>query len=453
MQFSTFNQFCLYAESFVNLEKKNSNYDVRSYRLDRMRAILDFIGNPHLEYKTIHIAGSKGKGSTANFLAKAIEALGYKTAMYSSPHLVDYKERFTLAGKFFSEAELVFAANTLFSKLETFSFSDQWGTSLPTTFELLTAFAFLLFAQTNCQWAVIETGLGGRLDATNVIEAEAAVITPIELEHTAILGDTITLIATEKSKIIKNNKPVFLAYQVDEARDVFYKEAQINNSAVYDLKDNIKSISTKTTKAGQAVDIVWSDGQKDSLLLNMLGYVQAQNCALALMVLKHLDLYRNDVTIRALEAAKMVGRMEIISYEPTIIIDGAHTVKSLKYLIQSFVELYGDNTSTVIYGALEDKDHIHMSHYLLKHFKNIIVSTPGTFKKSDVDSLYSLLKVEANGYPNNPNVYLEKDPNCALRLALKLTTNDYAILCTGSFYMGGEIVTAFQNKDIEVACP
>ena len=453
MQFSTFDEFCMYAESFVNLEKKNSNYDVRNYRLDRMNALLNHIGNPHLEYKTLHIAGSKGKGSTANFLATAIEKLGYKTALYTSPHLVDYRERFSLAGKFFSENELVLAANTLVQKLSDFTFTDQWGTSQPTTFELLTTFAFLLFALTKCQWAVIETGLGGRLDATNVINPVAAIITPIELEHTAILGDTITLIATEKSKIIKKGIPLFLAFQDKESRTVFYKEAQQNNSPVYDLKKEVKRISTKTTKEGQLVNIEWQEGQITSMVLNMLGYVQAENSALALLVLKHLGLYKENLSESALQEAKMAGRMEIIAYNPTIIIDGAHTVKSLSHLTESFVELYGEEGNSVIYGALEDKDHVHMSHYLLKHFTNIIVSTPGTFKKSDPDSLYALLKVEAHGYPNNPNIFLEKDPNCALRLALKLTDKEHAILCSGSFYMGGEIISAFQRKNIEVACP
>ncbi|MFA7539910.1 MAG: bifunctional folylpolyglutamate synthase/dihydrofolate synthase, partial [Sphaerochaetaceae bacterium] len=206
MQFTNFDQFCLYMESFANLERKTGDYSPREYRLDRMGKLLTHLGNPERSFKSIHIAGSKGKGSTAIFIAKGLSALGYKTGLYASPHLVDYRERFTLSGTFFSEEALVKSGNSLVEKLEGFSFSDEWGVSEPTAFELYTAYAYLLFKENKCSWAVIETGLGGRLDATNTLTPEASVITPIELEHTAILGNTLSLIAYEKGKIIKEGR-------------------------------------------------------------------------------------------------------------------------------------------------------------------------------------------------------------------------------------------------------
>ena len=446
-------------ESFTNLERRNSGYTVRLYRLDRMRSLLEHIGNPQNDFLSIHIAGSKGKGSTASFLAKGLQALGYKTGLYTSPHLCDYRERFTLAGTFFSEEELISVANTLVQRLEGFQFTDEWGTADPTAFELYTAFAFLLFSLTECSWAVIETGLGGRLDATNTITPKASVITPIELEHTAILGHTITLIATEKAKIIKSGVPVFIGRQSEAARNVFIEEALAQGSRLPELEIEVESLATRTPMAGERVKITWKDGEETKLLLGMRGEVQAENSALALLVLRNLGLYLPQTTERALESARLPGRMEFIAHNPAIIIDGAHTVESLRHLVNSFMQLFGTEGNTVIYGALEDKDHVHMTRNILGVFDHIIVSKPGSFKKSDPDGLFLLLQQEARQMLAPPRVYLEKDPDKALRLAESLTGEHQAILCTGSFYLGGEIAAAYRRTartsvdELEVACP
>ncbi|HCG62657.1 MAG TPA: bifunctional folylpolyglutamate synthase/dihydrofolate synthase [Sphaerochaeta sp.] len=460
MQFSDFDQFCSYMESFTNLEKKNNGYTVRLYRLDRMRALLDHIGNPERDFKAIHVAGSKGKGSTASFLAQGLTALGLKTGLYTSPHLCDYRERFTLAGTFFDDTELVAAANMLVHRLEGFHFEDEWGTAEPTAFELYTSFAFLLFSHTRCAWAVIETGLGGRLDATNTITPVASVITPIELEHTAILGDSIPLIAGEKAKIIKAGVPVFISRQREDARRVFVEEARVQQSRLYDLQVEVEALVTRTEPDGQHAAITWKDGTVTRLLLAMRGEVQAENCALALLVLKTLGVYRPEITEEALQTARLPGRMELISTAPPIIIDGAHTVESLRHLLNSFTQLYGTTGNTVIYGVLEDKDHIHMTRLLLPLFERIIVARPGTFKKSNPEALFLLLQEEIKEMRNPPRLFLEKDPDKALELAMETTAFPHAILCTGSFYLGGDIVAAFrkveqlESKEREVvACP
>jgi dihydrofolate synthase/folylpolyglutamate synthase len=452
MRFNDFDHFCSYMESFTNLERRNSGYTVRLYRLDRMRALLHHIGNPQDEFKSIHIAGSKGKGSTASFLAKGLEAAGFKTGLYTSPHLCDYRERFTLSGTWFTEDQLVGAANELVTRLEGFSFADEWGTAEPTAFELYTAFAFLLFSLAGCDWAVIETGLGGRLDATNTIMPVASVITPIELEHTAILGHTITLIASEKAKIIKPGIPVFISRQCDEARSVFIQEAQSQHAVLTDLTIEVESLAHRTTAEGEQVHVTWKDGSETRLLLSMRGEVQAENSSLALLVLKRLGLYVPQVTELALQEARLPGRMEFICLDPPIVIDGAHTVESLRHLMSSFMQLYGKKGNTVIYGALEDKDHVHMTHLLLPVFDRIIVSKPGTFKKSDPDSLYTLLQEESKEMVDPPVIILEKDPQKALHMALEQTEKANAILCTGSFYLGGEIVRAYRAMQ-EAACP
>ncbi|MFA7590801.1 MAG: folylpolyglutamate synthase/dihydrofolate synthase family protein [Sphaerochaetaceae bacterium] len=448
MQFTDFNQFCSFMESFMNLEKRTGTYSVRHYRLDRMHAILDHIGHPEKDFLSIHVTGSKGKGSTACFLAKGLETLGFKTGLYLSPHLHDYRERFTLAGSFFPEEQLVDAANELVDRLKGFSFSDELGQSDPTAFELFTTFSFMLFSLTKCQWAVIETGLGGRLDATNTIVPQASVITPIELEHTAILGHTINLIAIEKSKIIKSGIPVFISRQPEEARNVFAEEAAQKHSRLYDLVAEVERLHTHTERERQQCTIEWRSGEETFLSLSMLGEVQAENAALALIVLKSMDLYRAGATEKALEHARLPGRLDKISEVPPVYVDGAHTVQSLRHLVNTFNQMFPGGANTVIYGALLDKDHVHMSHLLLPYFNHIIISRPGTFKKSDPEALFLLFKEELSEYPN-VRLYLEQDPVKALELAMKSVSAEGAILCTGSFYLAGDIVKAHEQLQRE----
>jgi dihydrofolate synthase/folylpolyglutamate synthase len=431
-------------ESFTNLEKRSDNYTNRYYRLDRMHKLLEYIGNPQSSFASIHIAGSKGKGSTAIFIASGLEAAGYKTGMYLSPHVSNYRERFTRCGSYFSEEEYVSAANLLFSRLDGFTFSDQWGTTEPTTFELFTAFSFTLFEYTKCEWAVIETGLGGRLDATNTLKPKAVVLTPIELEHTAILGNTITLIASEKAKIIKTGIPTFVSRQTPEALQVFRDEAEKVNSRMFELTSVVESLHRRTTVEGEHVSIEWKDGHITTLLLQMRGEVQAENVALALYVLTSLGVYIKESTETALQNATLPGRMEFVDPTIPLIVDGAHTVESLRHLVNSMVQLYGIQGSTLLFGALEGKDHIHMARLLLPVFDTIIISQPGTFKKSDPEALYQLFLDEAKNMSQAPQILLEKDAYKALHLAQQLSAKVRPILATGSFYLAGDVKKAYE---------
>ena len=444
MQFTSFQEVVTYMESFTNLEKQTDHYTTRTYRLDRMHAILSHIGNPERTFKKIHLAGSKGKGSTASYLASGLTSLGYKTGLYVSPHLADYRERFTQSGTFFSDALLVEAGNGLKARLEGFSFSDQWGETLPTTFELFTSFAYLLFSLSGCEWAVIETGLGGRLDATNTITPEACVLCPIELEHTKILGDTLGQIAYEKSKIIKHKVPVFIGYQEPEVMDVFCKEAQSQQSVVTKLSEELLTHSYKITNNGEIVEYWWRDKTHEVLTLSMMGKVQAQNCALALLVLRKLDLF-GEQTIAALQQSTLPGRFQKIAENPDIYLDGAHTAHSLSALLESFSSLYPSEENTIIYGALEDKDHSHMGELVLDHFSKVIISQPGTFKKSDISLIEQKLRTLASTRTKEYDIRLLSDNQEALSSAIASTPSNAAILVCGSFYLAGGVKTAYDT--------
>ena len=438
MRIDSFNDVIRFTESFINLEKQTAHYTTRIYRLDRMHTLLAHLGNPERAFRKIHLAGSKGKGSTASYLASALTALGYTTGLYLSPHLVDYRERFTLSGTFFDEELLIEAGRELVTKLEGFTFVDEWGETHPTTFELFTAFAYLLFKRAGCTWAVIETGLGGRLDATNTIEPEAVVLCPIELEHTNILGNTLTEIATEKSKIIKKAVPVFIGYEQDEAMEVFLKEVEAQKCPSYRLANELNSLTSRTTLEGEQVHIQWSDGREDVLTLRMRGKVQAQNSALALLVLEKLGL-DDDSILPAFENNQLPGRFQQLAEKPYLYVYGAHTTNSLRELLYSFSSLHPDTANTVIFGALEDKDHTHMVSLILDHFSTIIISQPGTFKKSDIHALKQLIQSMAELRSEPYHILLVPDNLEALKTAYDLTATDAAILCCGSFYLAGGI--------------
>ncbi len=444
MQISSFEDVIRFTEQFTNLEKQTSHYTTRTYRLDRMHHLLAHLGNPEQAFKKIHLAGSKGKGSTASYLSSALTAMGYKTGLYLSPHLVDYRERFTLSGTFFDDALLVETGQELADSIDGFTFRDEWGETNPTTFELFTAYAYMLFKNSGCSWAVIETGLGGRLDATNTITPEASVLCPIELEHTKILGSTIKEIAAEKSKIIKRGVPVFIGLEEGEALDVFLAEAKEQKSTPYLLKEHLSSLTSSTTRDGEQVHYRWKNGEEEHLCLSMRGMVQAQNSALAMLVLKTLGLF-DRAMLPSFEANQIPGRFQQLSKDPCLYVDGAHTTRSLQALLSSFSSLHPTQETTVIFGALEDKDHTHMLSLLLDYFQRIIISRPGTFKKSDIKQLHDLLLALAAKRDKHYDILLIEDNLAALKEALSLTAKEGAILTCGSFYLAGGIKSAYEQ--------
>lgn len=425
MQFETFDQVVKYMESFT------AKVTDRDSHIRRMKAIMQALDNPQNSYKTIHLAGSKGKGSTAAFLANSIEALGYKTGLYMSPHVSDYRERFTNSGKFFPDNLMIAVGNKLKEGIDKLDFS-------PRTFELYTAFAFLLFKEAGCTWAVIETGLGGRLDATNILNPQAVVLTPIELEHTEILGDTIEKIAVEKSKIIKPDTPVFISYQQPQAMDVFLKEASENNSPVYTLKDMVLSLEEQTNTDFESVKLHIGDIYTE-YRLRMLGKVQAFNSALAILTLAKLGLYRKGITEKALEDTIIPGRLEKIKKERMFFIDGAHTKESIKNLMISFRQMYPSKEGVCIFGCVADKKFEWMSREILDCFDTIIVSKPGSFKKSNPQALFDYMVSVKN---NNQKVLLKENTADAIQEAINLSQAEQPILVCGSFYLAGAVKEA-----------
>ena len=279
--------------AFDNFAPSLPDPRIKELRLERMERLLAHLGNPERSYRTYHTAGSKGKGSTSAYLASLLSGAGRITGLYTSPHLFTIRERFTLSGEMFPDKLYIDVCNMLLDKMKTFSLPSSLGSEKPTVFEMYTAYGYLLFREYGCTDAVIETGIGGRLDATNTIEPEAVFLTPVELEHTDILGKTISSIATEKSKIITSS-PVFISRQRKEAEDVFLEEAGRRHATVHLFRNEIMDFSSSTEKDGEHVSFT-IDGRKFTLTLQMATEAMAENAALAILGAERLSLLDNVV--------------------------------------------------------------------------------------------------------------------------------------------------------------
>ncbi|MCK5734867.1 MAG: bifunctional folylpolyglutamate synthase/dihydrofolate synthase [Spirochaetaceae bacterium] len=430
-------------EARTNLEKGippgNPN---RVYRLDRMRTLCTAFGNPEDSFRTIHLAGSKGKGSTAAYIAALLKSAGRRVGVYASPHLLNYRERFRIEGEDFPEEAALLTAQALLRKLPGIE-SDLPGEGGATTFELLTLFAFLLFRKIGCDTAVLETGLGGRLDATNVINnPEAVVFTPIEKEHTEVLGKRIKDIAGEKAGIMKSSpgSPGFTAPQHLSGIRILRKKAVETSTKLMELSSNIRRITGAGRDSEKFVwNLIWKDGREEKISLNMGGKIQAENAALALMVVRQLE--PETVSIQtALASVSLPGRFQFLKLNPAIILDGAHTPRSIAALAEAFTQVTAENHCSrpiLIFGSVSGKDHRAMARKLCRghkpYFQEVIISTPGTFKPSNPE------KVAESFRKTGADVTLIPDPKAAWETALKSAGDKCPILITGSFFMAGEI--------------
>jgi len=419
-------------EAFTNFEKA-PDLTKRGYRLDRMKLLLDCFDNPHLKAKVIHIAGSKGKGSTAAYTASILQEAGYKTGMFSSPHISDYRERISVQGGFAKESVYVENMNRIKTLIEGDKYLSLPGGSEPTTFELLTLLAFLVFEHTKCQWVVLETGLGGRLDATNLVDPVVVLLTPIELEHTDLLGDTIEKIATEKAGIIKKNRPAFSSSQKEEALKAFENKCREVDAPFHYLPDLTIEIDVTTSLPHSSLSILWRSGRTNRSDMQMAGIHQGDNCALAIAAIRYLfpDLDDNLIN-RAIGKTFIPGRMEIIGSNPHFMIDGAHTERSVSMALETFGKMFGKR-GILIFGSVEGKDSEAMAEVLRGKFESVIISRPGTFKKSHPEQLFQIFK------KLNKNCHLIEDPVEAERKARDLSRGELPVLVTGSFYMAAEI--------------
>ena len=445
--FTSSNEVFAWLEKFINLERGQKP---KSFRLDRMRFLAELAGSPERCAPSIHIAGSKGKGSVTAMSAAMLTASGFRAARYMSPHITDIRERITLNDSFFSEEVYCAAGNELrvvteetLPKAANPLFNPALDNGCePTFFELLTLFFFLCARHGGCDVMVVETGMGGRLDSTNILDPLASVITLIELEHTGFLGDAIEKVAAEKAGIIKQGRPLVLAKQSASVLEVFKNKAQEKTSELIYLPEAADIADVRVTADGTDFTLFLKPEnliarQKPlSLSIPIPGKVQAENAALAIAAVKTAFPQISDEAVRkGLAGLKIPGRFEKISEaaKPPFIIDGAHTPQSLSLCIETFCLLYGEG-GILLFGCAADKDASAMAKTACPRFAKIIITTPGNFKISNPALVYETFAAQAGN-----KAVLVPDTREAVKKTLEIAGEKLPVLGTGSFYLVSEI--------------
>ena len=398
--------------------------DVAALGLRRTAEMLRRLGDPQAGIKLIHVAGTKGKGSTAATIATIARSAGVSTGVYATPHLHTFRERILIDDEPLSELEFA-AIVEILQPIDRALQVDEPDIGEPTAFEVATAMALLAFARAGVDLAVVEVGMGGRLDATNVVTPNVAAITSISLDHMAILGDSLAEIAAEKGGIIKPGCPVVVGPQAPEALAVLERIATERESPIYPA-------GRDWHVDGERLSGPWGDWHDVRLALR--GSHQMENTGIALMALWLLDprLLADEQRARAaLASVSWPGRFERVASDPTIIVDGAHNVDSIARLAQTVAEArYG--RLTVILGISRDKDVEGMVAALAALSPSIIATASHNPRAADPDRLAAA--AHTNGLP----VEVVVDVATAVHLARSRSQSDDLILVTGSLYAVAE---------------
>jgi dihydrofolate synthase/folylpolyglutamate synthase len=442
-----------YLYSFVDYSlTRQDRYSPEKFDLDRMHEFMEHLGRPHKIYPVIHVAGTKGKGSVSAMCASALQAAGYEVGLYTSPHLQDYTERIQINRQPISDSALVELVDEIRPYLDA-------GTQL-TTFEITTSLAFLYFARQEIDIAVLEVGLGGRLDATNIVQPLVAVITSISYDHTNFLGETLAEIAGEKAGIIKRSVPVVSAPQKDEARLVIERIATERSAPLIQVgRDFLYAQESRSIRSGQSF-LVWSASEQPlvneyiesggfqeweptRLYIPLLGYHQVENAATAyttLQVVKGggIQLSESDIR-RGFSEVSWSGRFEILQHDPPVVIDSAHNRDSALKLRLALDDYYPGRPVLMIFGASEDKDVNGMFAELMPRVSRVIATRSTHPRSMDPEGLKDL----AHRY-GRPAVAFQTIEE-AIEEAFRVVDDNAMVLVTGSLFIAAGVRETWKN--------
>jgi dihydrofolate synthase/folylpolyglutamate synthase len=443
--FKTYDEALKYLQTKTDYEQeKHLRYNIDTFNLKRMERLLALVGNPHNKVDTVHIAGTKGKGSTATMLAKMLEANGYKVGLYTSPHVVDLHERIRVNSEMINKSAMLGLINRIYKPVEKLS-----KESCPTFFEIMTAIAFMHFSDARADVAIIETGLGGRLDSTNVIKPKVVGITSLSFDHQKQLGNTIEEIAREKAGIFKHGVPVVTVQQDPTAMKVL-KTAAAAVKAPFsvtgvDIDFSHRFETSPEHGPHNRVCLTTSTSKFEHLRVPLHGIHQAINCGLALAMLDKLKylgyIIDNDKAAKGLSQVKLPGRMEMICEDPRILIDAAHNAASIRALMHAIGQSIPYDSMIVIFGCNEDKDYKGMLRELQFGADKVIFTRSNSVKAMSPDAL-----AEHYGSISGKMCQSAASIGEALRLAKSAVGKEDLICITGSFYLIGQAKVRFQTN-------
>jgi dihydrofolate synthase/folylpolyglutamate synthase len=444
--FSRYKQAIEYLFTKTDYERQEYlRYNVTTFNLDRMKMLMSLVGNPHKKTPSVHIAGSKGKGSTATMLAKMLESNGYSVGLYTSPHLVHLHERIRVNSNMISDSEMLGLMNRIHASLEKMAKEDE----SPTFFEIMTAFAFMYFADKDVDIAVIETGLGGRLDSTNVIKPEVIGITSLSIDHQAQLGNTLDSIAKEKAGVFKKGIPIVTVQQDNVAMKVLKSEASLVDAPLSvtgtDIDFSYRFETSREHGPHTRICLTTPTSKFEHLRVPLHGKHQAINCGLALAMLDKLKANGYDIdnekVIEGLHDVSLLGRMEIIHQDPRIMIDGAHNASSVRALIHAIGQNIPYDSMVVIFGCNSDKDVQGMLEQIQYGADKVIFTrsnSPKAMPPQDLADAYAEICTKM--------CQVSSSLGEALQLANSAVSREDLICITGSFYLIGQAKTRFAKK-------
>ena len=443
--FSNYRQAMAYLFEKTDYEKQQRvRYNVTTFSLERMRTLLSLLGDPQEKISTVHIAGTKGKGSTATMLARMLESNGYSVGLYTSPHLIHLHERIVVDSEMIDEADMLGLVNRIYAPAEKLSKTDA-----PTFFEIMTALAFMHFADRNVDIGVIETGLGGRLDSTNVIEPEVVGITSLSIDHKLQLGDTIDDIAMEKAGVLKKGIPAVTVEQEPAAMMVLKEQALAVKAPLSvtgtDIDFSYRFETSREHGPHTRICLTTPTSKFEHLRVPLHGKHQAINCGLALALLDKLRSAGYDIDVDkaadGLHQVTLAGRMEIICDDPRIMIDGAHNAASVRALIHAIGQNIPYDSMVVIFGCNSDKDICGMLTQLQYGADKVIFTRSSSAKAASPQDLGDIY-TEICGKMYQTSSSLGE----ALQLARSAVGREDLICITGSFYLIGQAKMRLQQN-------
>ena len=409
--------------------------------LVRIKRLLEKLGNPQNDLKIIHVAGTNGKGSVCAMLANILIQMGNIVGLYTSPHLKCYNERYQINLTMIDNEEFAYYMELIRQNCDEMV---KNGEGQPTVFEILTCLAFIYFSEKKVDYVVLEVGLGGRFDATNVIENPIlSVITSIGKDHIEYLGDDLKQIAAEKGGIIKNNCPVVLSSQNESVYHVIKQICEEKGAELYYALQNHITVSSQ--KLDKTIFSIKNEFlEYENIELSLLGSYQIQNCATVLLACKILidkGVSLNEkAVIEGIKTTCWAGRMELCGKNPLLFVDGAHNYDGICALKETIQNYFKDKKITFVVGVLKDKEYKKMMDIILPFVHKIVITEPDSKRKLNADSLKSLIICY------DKPIYECKEIKEALKCAKKITDEKDVICCAGSLYMVGKIKELLENQ-------
>lgn len=439
----TYKEALTYLDSFINFERADSYNYSSSLRLERVKRLAALLGDPQKKIPSIHIAGSKGKGSTASFIYSILKSAGFKAGLYTSPHLISFRERIRINDELISEEDLSRILDKIRDAIESSMKDDR-----PSFFEVYTVLAYMYFREKNIDFAVYETGLGGRLDATNLVEPLICAITPLSYEHTDKLGNTLKEIAAEKCGIIKSNAICVSAPQEEEALKVIKDACAERHTRLTLVGNDITFEEIRSDDKGELFNVSGIFNKYLRLNSKLIGPHQIVNAAVAIGVIEALK-FRNitipvDAVRQGISNAVWEGRLEIINKNPFIVLDGAQNRASARCLAEAIKKIFKFEKLILLFGVSKDKDIKGILQEILPVCDSLILTKSKVVNRAAEPA--AIMEMVKNIAPVFKNVSLTSCIEDALNEALEKADKDDLILITGSLFIVGEAKNKWKTE-------